>query len=52
LKKVCSLVPCMDKVAALELELAIGARLFARDDRKLYMNEVLFLEKLRKKKQK
>jgi hypothetical protein len=26
--------------------------LFARDERKIHMNEVLFLEKLRKKKQK
>lgn len=52
LKKVCAIVPRMDKVAALELELTIGARLFARDERKFYMNEVLFLEKLRKKKQK
>ena len=52
LKTVCSTVPSMDKAAALELELTIGARLFARDERKFYMNEVLFLEKLRKKKQK
>jgi len=52
LKNVCATVPRMDKVAALELELTIGARLFARDERKYYMNEVLFLEKLRKKKQK
>jgi enoyl-CoA hydratase/carnithine racemase len=52
LKNVCATVPRLDIVAALELELTIGARLFARDERKYYMNEVLFLEKLRKKKQK
>jgi enoyl-CoA hydratase/carnithine racemase len=51
LKKICSVVPRMDKIAALDMELSIGGMLFARDERKLYMNEVLFLEKLRKKKQ-
>ena len=51
LKKICAIVPRMDKVAALELELTVCAKLFARDDRKVYMNETLFLEKLRKKKQ-
>ena len=52
LKKISAIVPRMDKIAALELEFTISANLFARDERKLYMNEVLFLEKLRKKKQK
>jgi hypothetical protein len=42
----------MDKMAALDLEATIGAKLFARDERKIHMNEVLFLEKLRKHKQK
>jgi enoyl-CoA hydratase/carnithine racemase len=50
LKKMCDLVPRLDKIAALDMESTIGARLFARDERKLCMNEVLFLEKLRKKK--
>ncbi len=42
----------MDKIAALDMEMSIGGMLFARDERKIHMNEVLFLEKLRKKKQK
>lgn len=52
LKTLCGIVPNMGKTAALELELTIGAKLFARDERKFYMSEVLFLEKLHKKKQK
>jgi enoyl-CoA hydratase/carnithine racemase len=52
LKKITAFVPRMDKIAALELEFTISANLFARDERKLHMSEVLFLEKLRKKKQK
>lgn len=52
LKNLCSIVPRMDKLAALDLEFSICARLFVRDERKLHMNEVLFLDKLRKKKQK
>jgi enoyl-CoA hydratase len=52
LKKICEIVPRMDKKSALDLEFSVGARLFARDERKVHMNEVLFLEKLRKKKQK
>ncbi len=51
LKNVCSVVPRMDKIAALDMEMSIGGMLFARDERKIHMNEVLFLEKLRKKKQ-
>jgi len=51
LKKICEIVPRIEKVAALEMEFSLGARLFARDERKIHMNEVLFLEKLRKKKQ-
>ncbi|MGV8056486.1 MAG: enoyl-CoA hydratase/isomerase family protein [Smithellaceae bacterium] len=52
LKKISAIIPRLDKIAALELELTITAKLFARDERKYHMNEVLFLEKLRKKKQK
>jgi enoyl-CoA hydratase len=52
LKNICSIVPRMDKIAALDLEMSIGGMLFTRDERKIHMNEVLFLEKLRKKKQK
>jgi hypothetical protein len=52
LKKLCAILPRMDKVTALDLEFSVGAKLFARDERKVHMNEVLFLEKLRKKKQK
>lgn len=50
LKNICSVVPRMDKIAALDMELSIGGMLFARDERKIHMNEVLFLDKLRKKK--
>jgi enoyl-CoA hydratase len=52
LKKHCAIVPRMDRATALDLEFSAGAKLFARDERKVHMNEVLFLEKLRKKKQK
>jgi enoyl-CoA hydratase len=52
LKRISAIVPRMDKIAALELEIAIAIKIFTRDERKFYMNEVLFLEKLRKKKQK
>lgn len=50
LKNICSVVPRMDKIAALDMEMSISGMLFARDERKIYMNEVLFLDKLRKKK--
>ena len=50
LKNISSIVPLMDKMAAVDLEFSIGAMLFARDECKTHMNEVLFLEKLRKKK--
>ncbi|MBE3085048.1 MAG: enoyl-CoA hydratase/isomerase family protein [Bacteroidetes bacterium] len=52
LKNLCSIVPRMDKMAALDIESSICALLFARDERKVQMNEVLSLEKSRKKKQK
>lgn len=52
LKNICSIVPRMDKMAALDMEFSIGSMLFARDECKSQMNEVLFLEKLRKKKPK
>jgi enoyl-CoA hydratase/carnithine racemase len=51
LKNICAVVPRMDKIAALDMELSIGGMLFARDERKIHMNEELFLKKLRKKKQ-
>ncbi len=50
LKNICSIVPKMDKRAAIDLEFSIGSMLFARDECKAHMNEVLFLEKLHKKK--
>ncbi len=50
LKNLCSIVPRMDKMAALDIESSICALLFARDERKVQMNEVLSLEKSRKKK--
>ena len=51
LKKLCAIVPRMDKMAALDFEANIGAKLFSRNERKIHMNEVLFLEKIRKEKQ-
>jgi enoyl-CoA hydratase/carnithine racemase len=51
LKNLCSIVPHMDKMAALDIESSMCALLFARDERKVQMNEVLSLEKSRKKKQ-
>jgi enoyl-CoA hydratase len=52
LKNLCSIVPRMDKMAALDIESSMCALLFARDERKAQMNEMLSLEKSRKKKQK
>lgn len=46
LKKTSSIVPGLDKTAALKLEFAVSANLFTRIERKLYMSEVLFLDKL------
>ena len=51
LKNICSIVPRMDKMAALDIESSICSLLFARDERKVQMNEVLSQEKIRKKKQ-
>jgi hypothetical protein len=39
----------MDKIAAMDIESSICALLFARDERKAQMKEVLSKEKLRKK---
>lgn len=50
LKKICSVVSRMDGMAALDMEMSINNMLFARDERKIYMNEALFLDKLRKQK--
>jgi enoyl-CoA hydratase/carnithine racemase len=52
LKNICSIVPRMDKMAAIDLEFSIATMLFTRDECKAHMNDVLSLEKLRKKKQK
>jgi enoyl-CoA hydratase/carnithine racemase len=49
LKKLCSIVPRMDKMAAIDIESSICALLFARDERKAQMNDMLSLEKSRKK---
>jgi enoyl-CoA hydratase len=46
LKKIYGILPGLDKTAALKLEYTISASLFTRDERKLYMSEVLFLDKL------
>jgi enoyl-CoA hydratase/carnithine racemase len=49
LKNLCSIVPRMDKMAALEIESSICALLFARDERKEQMKEVLFKDKSSRK---
>jgi len=49
LKNLCSIVPRMDKIAAMDIESSICALLFARDERKAQMKEVLSKEKSRKK---
>jgi enoyl-CoA hydratase len=50
LKNLCSIVPRMDKMAAMDIESSICALLFARDERKAQMKEVISQEKSRKKK--
>ena len=50
LKNLCSIVPRMDKIAAMDIESSICALLFARDERKAQMKEVLSKEKSIKKK--
>jgi len=52
LKNLCSIVPRMDKIAALDIESSICALLFARDERKVQMQEVLSRKKTLKKNQK
>ena len=47
LKNLCSIVPRMDKMAAMDIESSICALLFARDERKEQMKEVLSKEKSR-----
>lgn len=49
LKNLCSIVPRMDKMAAMDIELSICALLFSRDERKEQMKEVLSKEKSGKK---
>lgn len=50
LKNLCSIVPRMDKMAAMDIESSICALLFARDERKEQMKEVLSKEKSLKQK--
>jgi enoyl-CoA hydratase len=49
LKNLCSIVPRMDKMAAMDIESSICALLFARDERKEQMKEVLTKKKSRKR---
>lgn len=49
LKNLCSIVPRMDKMAAMDIESSICALLFTRDERKEQMKEVLSKDKTRKK---
>ncbi|HNZ30678.1 MAG TPA: enoyl-CoA hydratase/isomerase family protein [Smithellaceae bacterium] len=46
LKNLCSIVPRMDKMAALDIESSICALLFARDERKAQMQKVLSQKKV------
>ncbi|HDQ05035.1 MAG TPA: enoyl-CoA hydratase/isomerase family protein [Deltaproteobacteria bacterium] len=49
LKNLCSIVPRMDRIAALDIEFSVCSLLFARDDRKAQMDNVLLRQKMRKK---
>lgn len=49
LKNLCSIVPRMDKMAALDIESSICALLFARDERKIQMKKLLSEKSLKKK---
>ena len=49
LKNLCSIVPRMDKMSAMDIESSICALLFARDERKEQMKEVLSKDKSRKR---
>lgn len=49
LKNLCSIVPRMDKMAAMDIESSICTLLFAREERKEQMKEVLSKDKIRKK---
>lgn len=49
LKNLCSIVPRMDKMSAMDIESSICALLFARDERKEQMKEVLSKDKTTKK---
>lgn len=49
LKNLCSIVPRMDKMAALDIESSICALLFARDERKVQMNKMLTEQSHKKK---
>ncbi len=48
LKNLCSIVPRMDKIAALDIESSICSLLFARDERKVQMEELLSQQKMKK----
>lgn len=49
LKNLCSIVPRMDKMSAMDIESSICALLFARDERKEQMKEILSKDKTTKK---
>jgi enoyl-CoA hydratase len=49
LRNACSVVPVMDKMAAIDMEFSIAKMLFLHEECKDHMNEVLFMEKMRKK---
>ncbi|MBN1474904.1 MAG: enoyl-CoA hydratase/isomerase family protein [Syntrophaceae bacterium] len=49
LKNLCSIVPRMDKIAALDIESSICSLLFAREERKTQMEELLSQQKMKKR---
>jgi enoyl-CoA hydratase len=51
-KKVSLLAPQLDPVSALDMELAISNLLFSKPERKAHMNEFIFIEQMKRRRQK
>jgi enoyl-CoA hydratase/carnithine racemase len=51
-KKVSLLAPHLDPASALDMELAISNLLFSKPERKVHMNEFIFIEQMKKRRQK
>ncbi|MDD5169925.1 MAG: enoyl-CoA hydratase/isomerase family protein [Syntrophales bacterium] len=50
-KKVSMITPQLDSYSALELEFGISAQLFSKPERKAHMNEFIFIEQIKKRRQ-